>query len=81
MKEQSQSDRSKLGKCEQNEIENNCNIGMQRMKIDAAAIGIVNGIGYQVIEIHGHCQRHQQPSLPPAILEKKDCNQSGNQQV
>jgi hypothetical protein len=54
---------------------------MQWMKINAATIGIVNGIGQQVVKIHNHRQRHDQPGLFPSIFEDKYRYQSGNQNM
>mgnify|MGYP001827162878 FL=1 len=46
---------------------------MQRVKINAAAVGIVNGIGQQVVKINNHCQGHDQPRLQPSMLKKNNC--------
>ncbi len=45
---------------------------MQRVKINAATIGIVNGMRPQVIKIHNHGQRHDQPRLFPSIFKEKN---------
>ncbi len=51
------------------------------MKIYAAAIRIVNGTRQQVVKIHNHRQRHDQPRHFPSILEEKNRYKSGNQKV
>jgi len=78
MKQQPHADHSKFRNYGQDAIEKNGNIRMQWMKIDAATVWVVNRIGHQVIKIHCHCQRHDQPGLPPAFLKEKECNQTGN---
>ncbi len=40
---------------------------MQRMKSDAAAIGIVDGAGNKMIEIDKHGRHHHKPNLDPPI--------------
>ena len=40
---------------------------MQGMKPDAAAIGIVNGVGKKMIEINEHGRHHYNPGLDPHI--------------
>jgi len=54
---------------------------MQWMKIYAATIGVVNRIRQEVIKIHNHCQRHDQPGLFPSIVKEKNRDYSGNQKV
>ena len=54
---------------------------MQRVKINAAAIGVINGIGQQVIKIHYHGRHHDQPRLFPSIFKEKNGDYSGNQKV
>jgi hypothetical protein len=45
---------------------------MQWMKINAATTGIVNGIRQQVVKIHNHGQRHDQPRLFPSMFKEKN---------
>jgi hypothetical protein len=54
---------------------------MQRMKIDAATVWVINRICQQVIKIHNHCQHHDQPRQPPAFLIEKDRNEAGNEEM
>jgi hypothetical protein len=61
VKQQSHADQSGIGKCCQNAVQQYGNIRMQWMKIDTATIWVVNRIGHQVIEVHDHCQYHDQP--------------------
>lgn len=47
-------------------------MGMQRVKINAATIGVINGAGQQVIKIHYDGRHHNQPRrLPPVFIKKK----------
>ena len=46
---------------------------MQRVKINAATVGIVNGTGQQVVKINNHGQYHDKPRLQPSIFKEKNC--------
>jgi hypothetical protein len=48
------------------------------MKIDAATIRVIYGIGQKMVKIHNHSQNHNQPCRPPALFKKKGSNQTGN---
>jgi len=54
---------------------------MQWMKINAATIGIVDRTRQQMIKIHYHCQRHDQPGLFPSIFKEMNRDYSRNQKV
>jgi len=54
---------------------------MQRMKINAATTGVVNGTRQQVVKIYNHCQRHDQPRQFPSRFKEKNRDESGNQKV
>jgi hypothetical protein len=54
---------------------------MQRVKIDAATIGIVNGAGQQVVKINSHRQDHNQPRPTPSIFKEENGYQSRRQKV
>jgi len=76
-----QTDYAGLGNSSHNHIQKNGGIGMQRVKINAATVGIVNGAGQQVVKIDNHGQYHDKPHLLPSMLEKKNRYQSRNQNV
>jgi len=42
------------------------------MKIYAATVGIVNRVRQQVVDVHNHGQRHDQPRLFPPIFKEKN---------
>jgi hypothetical protein len=44
---------------------------MKRMKANAATIGIVNGVGEQMIEIDEHRGEHDEPGSPPLLAEEQ----------
>ena len=49
-------------------------IGVQRVKADPAAVGVVNGIRKKVIDIDDHSANHDEESPPPPIQIKLPCH-------
>jgi hypothetical protein len=72
VEQKSQTDYAGLGKNSHNYVQKNRGVGMQRVKINAATVGIVNGTGQQVVKINNHCQYHDKPRLLPSMFKKKN---------
>jgi len=68
-----QSDYTGLGNSSKDYVQHYGGIGMQRVEINAATVGIVNGTGQQVVKINHHGQYHDQPSLLPSTFKEKNC--------
>jgi hypothetical protein len=73
VEQKSQTDYAGLGNSSHNNVQKNCGVGMQRVKINAATVGIVNGTGQQVVKINNHCQYHDKPGLLPSMFKEKKC--------
>ena len=39
------------------------------MKSDLAAVGVINRVGAEMINIHQHCQKHHKLGVSPALSE------------
>ena len=76
-----QTDYTRPGNSSHNNVNKNCGIRMQRVRINAATVGIVNGTCQQVVKINNHGQCHDKPRLQPSMLEEKNCCETGYQKV
>ena len=54
---------------------------MQGMEADATTLGIVNGIGQQMIQIHQHGSHHQQIGPPPLTTKAAGSDRDGNKKM
>ncbi len=62
-------------------IPSDCRRGMKRMKSNAAAVGVVNRIGEEMIEVHEHRGQHDEPGPAPLLAEEKPRHGPGNSRV
>jgi hypothetical protein len=60
---------------EQRKIDGHTPISVQRVEIDAAPIGLKNGVGQEVVNIHGHCCQENQICFFPFFVEKNVGNE------
>lgn len=82
--DQAQGDQSQPvypGDHEQEQIDCNGRVGMERMKADATAIRVVNGVGEQMININDHRSEHDQESPPPPLQIPRPGDQRRNSEM
>lgn len=61
----------------QERIERDGGSGVQRVETDRAPLGIVDGVGDQVIEIHKHRRDHDQRGPPPVGSVESERDKQG----
>jgi len=54
---------------------------MERVKPDAAPVGIENGVGQQVIDVDDHGRHHDEPARQPLIPESQPGNSAGDDKM
>lgn len=59
-------------------VPGDCRGGVQRMKSDTAAAGVVNGIGEKVIEVDEHRAEHDEPGTAPARAKEEPRHRPGD---
>jgi len=71
MNQQAQTRKAQPGQGKHQPVGGYCRIGMEGMEANAAAEGIKDGIGLEMIEVDQHRQQHDQGKLFPAIGKGK----------
>lgn len=54
---------------------------VQQVEADAAAVGIVDRIGQQMVQVHGHGRHHEQPGPVPSPAEEQHGDEGRNQRM
>lgn len=66
---------------QQNRIRHHRIISMQRVKANAASVGLENRRGKQMIQIHQHCRKQYQIDFFPVFSEKTVSNKQRKAQM
>lgn len=81
MEEQTYRNDPELWEVEQDEIAADGIVGVERVKADAATVGIKNGVGQQVVQVYEHGGQHDEPGVFPLFPEKYPGYEAGCQKV
>ena len=81
VKQQADTNQSCFSRDQKEEIEAYCPVSMQRMEIDTAAHGIIDGICHQMIQIDNYGRSEDNPGKQPFFWVKNRSNQAGQNEM